>query len=153
MPFLELLFWTENAAFRVAILNRQCRFKSCFFEPKMPPPGLLFWTEIPPLWLLFWTENAAFGVALVNWKYRFYSCFFEPQMPPLGQVPPGAFCPLCPSSLRHCRLLYNEWSQWPSMHLNNISQSRSFFQKFCDAGNIIPGICFILKGNEIVLSK
>ena len=94
MPPPGLLFWTKNDASRVALLNRKYSLWGCFFEPKIPLPGLLFEPKMPPLGLLFWTGNSTFGVTFVNWKYRLYGCFFEPKMPPLGQVPPGAFCPL-----------------------------------------------------------
>ena len=44
----------------------------CFYELKMPPLGLLIWTE-----------NAALMVAFLNWKRRLQGCFFEPKIPPL----------------------------------------------------------------------
>ena len=59
MPPLGLFIWTDNAAFKVAFLNRKRRIQVCFFEPKMPPPELLFWTE-----------NATFKVVFLNRKCR-----------------------------------------------------------------------------------
>ena len=44
----------------------------CFYELKMPPLGLLIWTE-----------NAALRVAFMNWKRRLHGCYFESIMLPL----------------------------------------------------------------------
>jgi hypothetical protein len=82
-----LLLQTENAVFRVAFLNRNCRFQGCFFKPKMPASKLLFQTDHVAFMVAFLKpSNAAFMVALFNRKCRLRGCFFKPKMPPLGML-------------------------------------------------------------------
>ena len=42
---------------------------------------LLFELKMPPSGLLIWTENAALRVAFLNWERRLQCCIFEPKMP------------------------------------------------------------------------
>ena len=90
-----LLLWTENAAFRVAYLNRKCRTQGCFFELITPPSGLLFLTVNAASMVAFLnrkcrfqgcffrTENAVFRVAFLNQKCHVQGCYFESIMLPL----------------------------------------------------------------------